>query len=292
MPTHRLRPTYTFTEDRLQALKQVVPEAFADGKIDWDVLHEILGEHVEDEDEAVERFGLFWPGKRLARRAAAMPPQGALHLAPGEGVNEETTRHVFIEGENLETLKLLRKAYAGKVKMIYIDPPYNTGSDFVYKDDYSEPVETYLRRTGQAGELGQLLTTNARSSGRYHSAWLDMMYPRILLARELLSDDGAIFVSIDDNEVQDLLMLMDEVLGSENHVATAIWEKVYSPRMDASGFSSDHDFLLIYAGGANFCPRQLPFTQNAKQFSEMEKGTGRRYRRRSLRKGNYSGKVG
>ncbi|NLE75135.1 MAG: site-specific DNA-methyltransferase, partial [Chloroflexi bacterium] len=123
MPIEKLTPSYTLTEDRLEALKQVLPEAFADGQIHWDTLREVLGEHLEDDAPTSERFGLFWPGKRQARRAAATPPEGALLPAPGEGVNEETTRHIFIEGENLEALKLLRKAYAGRVKMIYIDPP-------------------------------------------------------------------------------------------------------------------------------------------------------------------------
>ena len=160
MPHTRLRPTYTFDEDRLAQLRAVVPEAFADGKIDWDTLRDLLGDHLED--PAVEHFGLSWPGKHEARRLASQPSRGALVPVPGEGVNEDTTRNIFVEGENLEVLKLLLKSYAGRVKMIYIDPPYNTGNDFIYSDDFSEPLEAYLRRTGQADEEG-ILQSNPKS---------------------------------------------------------------------------------------------------------------------------------
>ncbi|MDW8277983.1 MAG: hypothetical protein RMJ85_08180, partial [Anaerolineales bacterium] len=186
MPPEKLRPSFSFTADRLRDLQQAVPEAFADGKIDWDALREALGEHLED--EAQEHFGLTWPGKREARRLAALPPQGTLAPAPGEGVDEETAPHLFIEADNLEALKLLQKSYAGRIKMIYIDPPYNTGNDFIYEDDYAEPLEAYLKRTGQIDEAGRKLTTNTRASGRFHSRWLSMMYPRLLLARQLLRD--------------------------------------------------------------------------------------------------------
>ncbi|MBC8446567.1 MAG: site-specific DNA-methyltransferase, partial [Chloroflexi bacterium] len=250
MPITRLTPQYCFTEDRLEQLKQVVPEAFADGLINWETLREILGDHLEDEDQQAERFGLFWPGKRVARRAAAMPPQGALRPAPGEGVNEGSTRHIFIEGENLEVLKLLRKAYAGRVKMIYIDPPYNTGKDFVYRDDYAEPVEAYLRRSGQMGEGGELLTTNPKTGGRYHSNWLNMMYPRLVLARELLREDGVIFVSIDDNEVHNLRQVMGEVFGQENFIACMPW-KGRGGRQASTFLAEIHEYVLVFACSSN-----------------------------------------
>jgi len=171
MSLSKLRPSFTFDSDRLRELAAVVPEAFADGQINWDTLREALGEHLEDETQ--EHFGLFWPGKREARRLASLPSKGTLVPQPGQGVDEDSTHNLFIEGDNLEVLKLLQKSYAGRVKMIYIDPPYNTGNDFVYPDDYSEPLETYLKRTGQADETGQLLTTNSRASGRFHSNWLN-----------------------------------------------------------------------------------------------------------------------
>ena len=245
MPIEKLRPSFTFDTDRLRELAAVVPEAFADGKINWDTLREALGETLEDETQ--EHFGLFWPGKREARRLASMPSKGTLVPQPGQGVGEDTTHNLFIEGDNLEVLKLLQKSYAGRVKLIYIDPPYNTGKDFVYPDDYSEPLEAYLNRTGQVDEAGQLLTTNSRASGRFHSSWLNMMYPRLLLARQLLKDDGSIFVSIDDNEIHNLREMMNEIFGEENFIATVIWQKKYTRSNDARWFSDNHDYILVYA---------------------------------------------
>jgi adenine-specific DNA-methyltransferase len=180
-------------------------------------LREALREYLEEESD--EHFGLSWPGKREARKLASMPSKGTLIPQPGEGVNEENTHNIFIESENLEVLKLIQKSYAGRIKMIYIDPPYNTGNDFVYSDDYSEPLEAYLKRTGQSDEAGKLLTTNSKVGGRYHSNWLNMMYPRLLLVRQLLSDQGAIFISIDDNELSELRKICDEIFGEENFVA-------------------------------------------------------------------------
>lgn len=246
MPISKLRPTFTFTEDRLRELQAVVPEAFADGKINWDTLREALGEALEDETK--EHFGLFWPGKREARGLAALPSKGTLIPQPGAGVDEDNTHNLFIEGDNLEVLKLLQKSYAGRVKMIYIDPPYNTGNDFVYPDDYSEPLDAYLERTGQVDESGQLLTTNSRASGRFHSNWMNMIYPRLLLARQLLSDDGLIFVSIDDTEAHHLRSLMDELFGEENFVANIAWEKRFTRSNNAKMFYSLKDTILLYKG--------------------------------------------
>jgi len=279
MPITKLVPQYTFTEDRLAQLKQVVPEAFADGKINWEALREILGEYLEDEDQPTERFGLFWPGKRLARRAAATPSEGTLVPAPGEGVDEDTTRNIFIEGENLEVLKLLRKAYAGKVKMIYIDPPYNTGNDFVYPDDYSEPVEAYLRRTGQTGEAGEMLTTNARTGGRFHSNWLNMMYPRLVLARDLLSDDGVIFVSIDDSESQHLRQILDELFGEENFQAVLFVQVRYPNKTlaERSDYQKLIEQVLVYSRNASlFAPRKPsePYPLHKFKWKVTEKAPG------------------
>jgi len=244
MTIEKLRPAFTFTEDRLRQLQQIVPEAFADGKINWEALRQALGEHLED--DAQEHFGLTWPGKREARRLAALPPQGTLVPAPGEGIDEATTHNLFIEGENLEVLKLLQKSYAGRVKLIYIDPPYNTGNDFVYEDDYSEPLEAYLKRTGQMDEAGRMLTTNPRASGRFHSRWLSMIYPRLLLARQLLREDGVIFVSIDDNEVHHLRLVMNEVFGEENFVVQIPWQSRLSVQNDTD-ISVNHEYIIAYA---------------------------------------------
>ncbi len=248
MPITKLTPenNYPYLEDRLKALEQAVPEAFADGKINWDTLREALGENLEDEGRD-EYFGLNWPGKREARRRAATPSRATLVPAPGDGVNEDTTKNLFIEGDNLEVLKLLQKSYAGKIKMIYIDPPYNTGNDFIYNDNFTDPLEAYLQYTGAKGESGELLTTNTRADGRFHSRWLNMMYPRLILARQLLREDGVMFISIDDNEVNHLKLLCDEVFGDGN-TEIMIWHKVG----DDSGrlkityrFRREHEYILV-----------------------------------------------
>lgn len=265
MPVTKLRPSFAFTEERLEQLKHVVPEAFADGKVNWDVLREVLGEHLEDEGPGVEHFGLFWPGKREAQRLAAMPSKGTLVPVPGEGVDEATTRNIFIEGENLEVLKIMDKSYAGQVKMIYIDPPYNTGNDFVYRDDYREPLESYLRMTGQTGDSGELLTTNPRTEGRFHSNWLSMMAPRILVARGLLEGSGSLWISIDDGELATLKLLCNELFGEENFVATFIWEK-RTTRENRRVFSFNHDYILCYAKDKDLfqaARHMLPLTEEA-----------------------------
>lgn len=284
MPIEKLRPAFTFTEDRLAELRAVLPEAFADGAVNWEALREALGAYLEDEGRDAEHFGLTWPGKRQARRLAAQPSKGTLIPAAGEGVDEATTRNLFIEGDNLEVLKLLQKSYAGRVKLIYIDPPYNTGSDFVYKDDYSEPLEEYLRKTAQVDEQGQIIVSAVKRTGRLHSKWLSMLYPRLVLARNLLSEDGIIFISIDDNELGNLILLMNEIFGEENFLANVIWEKVYSPRMDTEGFSVSHDYILIYGRSEQAIPYQEVFEQNARQFSFYDERKGKHYRRRSVRK--------
>jgi len=245
MPHERLRPSFAFTAERIEELRRVVPEAFADGKVNWTALREALGDWAEDEGETTEHFGLTWPGKREARRMAALPSQGTLVPMPGQGINEETTRNIFIEGDNLEVLKLLRKSYVGRVKMIYVDPPYNTGNDFIYEDDFKEPIETYLRRTGQLGEDDKPLSTNTRADGRFHSKWLSMMYPRLRLVRSLLKDDGVVFVSIDDVELSNLIAVLNEVFGEENRVGVVCWKNVTDN--NPTLIVKDNEFILCYA---------------------------------------------
>jgi len=240
-----------------------------------------MGEHLEDEES--ERFGLFWPGKREARRLASMPSKGTLVPAPGEGVNEDSTRNIFIEGENLEVLKLLQKSYAGRVKMIYIDPPYNTGNDFVYSDDYAEPLDTYLRRGGQFGEQGELLTTNTRASGRYHSNWLSMMHPRLIIARELVGEDGVIFVSIDDNEFPRLRLLLDEVFGEENFAAQITVQTNPKGRVLQSHFAQSHDYLLVYAKNSEYADFSLKKTDEEVATDYPDSDGAGRYRLLELR---------
>ncbi|HEV3440109.1 MAG TPA: site-specific DNA-methyltransferase, partial [Gemmata sp.] len=249
------------TAERIAALRALFPDAMAEGRIDFDKLRSALGDAVS---AGPERFTFSWAGRSDAAAMLQTPSRATLIPKPKESVNWDTTRNLFIEGDNLEVLKLLYKAYAGKVKLIYIDPPYNTGNDFVYPDDFSDPLAVYLKLTGQTDETGKLLTSNPETSGRYHSAWLSMMYPRLFLARQLLRDDGVIFVSIDDNEVHHLRLLMNEVFGEENFVATVLWQKVYSPKNSAKHFSEDHDYILVYARDAEpWRPTLLPRSEEA-----------------------------
>jgi adenine-specific DNA-methyltransferase len=213
MPAN-LGPSHDAQEDALQRLAVAFPEAITDGKVDLERLKQALGEHVET---GRERYGLTWPGKAEAIKAAQRPSLGTLRPKAGEGINEESTGNLIIEGDNLEVLKLLQKAYLGKIKMIYIDPPYNTGNDFVYEDNFADPLAGYLEQTGQTVD-GKRLSTNTETAGRYHSNWLSMMHPRLTLARNLLREDGVIFISIDDNEVANLSQLCSEIFGEENLV--------------------------------------------------------------------------
>ena len=246
-------------EPRIEMLAKLFPEAVKDGKLDVDSLRAALGDVAE---QRPERFGLTWPGKGDAIRMAQRRAEGTLVPMKDESIEWETTKNVIIEGENLEVLKLLQRSYHGKVKLIYIDPPYNTGKDFVYPDNFREPLEEYLRYSGQAGENGGRLRANAETGGRYHSAWLSMMWPRLHLARSLLREDGAIFITIDDVEAPRLRMLLDEIFGEENFVATVIWEKVYSPKNTARHLSVDHDYVLVYARDAELWrPNALPRTE-------------------------------
>lgn len=247
MPVQKLQPSFNLEQDRIEMLKQLIPEAVSDGKIDWDVLKEALGEHLEDEGAEVEHFGLSWAGKREARRLASIPSKGTLVPVLGEGIDEDTTGNIFIEGDNLEVLKLLQKSYAGRVKLIYIDPPYNTGNDFIYKDDFSEPTDQYLKKIGQADEEGNLLTSNPKSSGRFHSNWLSMMYPRLRLARNLLNDEGIIFVSSDDNESHHLKLLMNEIFGEENFIGVFVWLSKKGGGSDSGSVVRDQEYITCYA---------------------------------------------
>jgi len=238
-------------EEKIEQLKLITPEAFADGKINFDTLKEIFGENLEEEKG--EHFGLFWPGKREARRLAVMPSKGTLVPCHGEGINEDNTNNIFIEGDNLEVLKILQKSYTGKIKMIYIDPPYNTGNDFIYDDNYSEPLEDYLQRTGQLDGEYRPLTTNTMADGRYHSKWLSMIYPRLRLARNLLQDDGVIFVSIDDNEVHNLRQIMNEIYGEENFIGEIVWKKRYQGAKEKY-LVILHEYILFYSKNKEILP--------------------------------------
>lgn len=231
-----------FRTELAARLAELVPEAVADGKIDARKLAELLGDDAADESE---RFGLFWPGKKRALRAAQAPTSATLKPDFANSKDWDTTQNVFIEGDNLEVLKILQRHYHNKVKLIYIDPPYNTGKDFVYPDNFTEGLETYLEWTRQVNEEGKKVSTNSETEGRYHSNWLNMMYPRLKLARNLLTDDGVILVSIDDHEQDNLKKLCNEIFGESNFIAAFIWEK--GRKNDAKLVSVGHEYILVYA---------------------------------------------
>ena len=238
-----LSSTPDFKQEVTADLLFLIPEAFADGKLDIEKLKELLG---EDAIEERERFGLFWPGKRRALRAAQEATSATLRPDQENSLNWDQTRNVFIEGDNLEVLKILQKHYHGKVKVIYIDPPYNTGKDFVYPDNFKEGLDTYLEWSKQVNEVGLKLSSNTESEGRFHSNWLNMMYPRLKLSRNLLAEDGLIFVSIDDHESAHLRKLLDEIYGENNFVASICHKSRGSVSNDKI-ISPNHNNLLVYA---------------------------------------------
>ncbi|MGV9185213.1 site-specific DNA-methyltransferase [Arcanobacterium canis] len=235
--------TPDFTTDAAAKLAELFPEIVADGKINLDTLKTILSADVE---EGRERFGLTWPGKAQAIRTAQVPTTATLAPDKENSLNWDTTQNVFIEGDNLEVLKVLQKHYYGQIKMIYIDPPYNTGNDFVYTDNFTDSIGNYLEITGQADGGGRL-STNSESAGRFHSNWLNMMYPRLKLARNLLDDDGIIFISIDDSEVANLRLILDEIFGEANFIENYIWESNFRPDNSSRVERENAQHILCYA---------------------------------------------
>lgn len=239
-------------QDNIEKLKEIFPEIFTEEKIDFEVLKQLLGEKIETDKE---RYSFTWKGKTEARQVAQDTSTGTLRPYKKDSKDWDNTENLYIEGDNLEILKLLQKSYHGKIKMIYIDPPYNTGKDFVYKDNFKNNLKNYLEITGQLGEEGQRLSTNSDSSGRYHSDWLNMMYPRLKLARNLLTDDGVIFISIDDNEVENLKKLCDEIFGENNFIANII--RKTGAGSAATNSDSElrkvNDFILLYTKSKDIC---------------------------------------
>jgi adenine-specific DNA-methyltransferase len=253
-------PGPDFIAERNEQLRRLFPEAFAEGRVDFDKLRAALGGGA---DERPERYSFTWAGKRQAICELQKPTWGTLVPCREESVNFDTTQNLFIEGENLEVLKLLYKSYFGRVKLIYIDPPYNTGNDFVYPDDFADPKDAYLRITGQKDAEGNLLTSNPETSGRFHSAWLSMMYPRLFLARQLLRDDGVIFVTIDDVEIHNLRLLMNEIFGEENFITQIEWQKRYTRSNNTDNFTSVIDHVLVYSRSIGFKPNLLERDEEA-----------------------------
>ncbi len=222
----------------IDKLRAVFPECFAEGKLDIDKLLSLCGEYIDND---FEKYRFEWKGKAECRKLAQKRSAGTLRPCLEGSVNWDSTQNLYIEGDNLEVLKLLQTTYYRKVKMIYIDPPYNTGNDFVYADDFADPISRYKEITQQTTK------SNPETMGRFHTNWLNMIYPRLRLAANLLRDDGVIFISIDDHEVTNLRKLCDEVFGEENFVAELIWERAYSPKNDAKYISNSHDYVLMYA---------------------------------------------
>ncbi len=254
-------------QEKIDALRQVLPEVFTEGKIDWEKLQIALGAEI---NFANERYVLNWAGKSDAFRLMQQPTTKTLMPVRDESVNFDDTQNIFIEGDNLEVLKILQKSYFGKVKMIYIDPPYNTGNDsFIYSDRFSETKAEYQKRIGDKDDKGYVTSEgifrkNSRENGQYHSNWLNMMMPRLFLARNLLRDDGVIFISIDDNEVHNLRLLMNEIFGEENFVCQFVWQRAFSPKNDAKFVSNSHDYILMYSKQIDiFEIGRLPRTEKA-----------------------------
>lgn len=248
-PTDPLAKSPELAAENIAKLRTLFPELVtesADGiAINTDVLKQLVGDAtVTDADE---KYGLNWHGKRRARQLALTPSTGTLRPAPEDSVDWDTTQNIMIEGDNLEVLKLLQKSYAGKVKLIYIDPPYNTGKDFVYPDNFQDNIKNYLELTGQTGEDGKKLATNTESSGRFHTDWLNMMYPRLTLAKSLLAPDGLMFISINDKEFHSLRFICDDIFGEENFVETYIWNSTFRPDNSSAIYRKNAEYLVCFA---------------------------------------------
>ncbi|MGJ8525085.1 DNA methylase [Halomonadaceae bacterium LMG 33818] len=242
--------------ENISKLKELFPEAFTEGKVDFDALKEVLGDYVDGREE---RYSFTWNGKRKARMLAQTPSTGTLRPCKEESVDWDTTQNLFIEGDNLEVLKLLQKSYYKKVKMIYIDPPYNTGKDFVYKDNFKDNIKNYKEITGQVDGEGRNLSSNPETSGRYHTDWLNMIYPRLKLARNLLTEDGIIFISIDDNEQSNLKHICDEIFGSENRLSTQHIQVRYANKTlnEKNDWQPVMEYIFVYAKNADvFIPQK------------------------------------
>lgn len=258
-------------QDNISRIVELFPECITEVSnqmggvkraVDFDKLRQLLSSDIVEGNE--ERYQFTWPDKRKAILAANAPISATLRPCPEESVNFDTTQNLYIEGDNLDVLKCLKETYLHKVKMIYIDPPYNTGNDFVYEDDFAESAAEYLANSGQFDEQGNRLVTNTESNGRFHTDWLNMIYPRLKVARDLLTEDGVIFISIDDNEVENLKKVCDEVFGESNFVAQLVWERAFAPKNDAKYVSNSHDYILMFSKNLdNFVIGRLPRTEEA-----------------------------
>ena len=261
------RETPDLTQENIVKIAALFPDVVTEATdangnvrlaIDFDALRDDLSGEVVDGPR--ERYQFTWPGKREAKLEARRPTKKTMRPCPEKSKGWDTTENIYIEGDNLEALKIMRETYAGKVKLIYIDPPYNTGHDFVYDDDFSKTRAEYDAESGDYDEEGGRLVANLESNGRFHSDWCSMMYPRLMLARDLLGDDGAIFISIDDNESKNLRAICDEVFGAACFVGDIAWQKTYSPRNDSKGIPSEVEHILSYSKSPEWVPGRLPRT--------------------------------
>lgn len=261
------------TEENLKAMQQLFPEAFEEGKIDFDVLRQLLGDFVDD---AQERYSFKWNGKGKALRLSQTPSMGTLRPCKEESKDWDNTENLYIEGDNLEVLKLLQKSYYGKVKMIYIDPPYNTGGDFVYKDNFRDNIQNYKEVTGQIDGEGNKIDTNTESNGRFHTDWLNMMYPRLRLARNLLTADGVIFISIDDNEQENVRQICNELFGETNFVGCLILQTATDNNLHQ--INTEHEYILCYSRNKNILEPWYAKSEKAaliqKQYSLLKEKYG------------------
>ena len=258
-------------QDNISRIAELFPECITEVKtqrgrikrsVDFDKLRQLLSSDIVEGNE--ERYQFTWPDKRKAILAANAPINATLRPCPEESVNFDTTQNLYIEGDNLDVLKCLKETYLHKVKMIYIDPPYNTGNDFVYEDDFAESAAEYLANSGQFDEQGNRLVTNTESNGRFHTDWLNMIYPRLKVARDLLTEDGVIFISIDDHEVENLKKICNEIFGEQNFIAQLVWERAFAPKNDAKFVSNSHDYILMFSKNINnFEIGRLPRTEEA-----------------------------
>ncbi|KHF31029.1 putative methyltransferase [Anoxybacillus sp. BCO1] len=261
-------------QTNIEALKKLFPEVVTEGKIDFEKLKLILGEEIEKRNE---RYEFTWHGKTQAMKLAQTPSTGTLRPDKQSSKNWDTTENLYIEGDNLEVLKLLQKSYFGKIKMIYIDPPYNTGKDFVYKDDFRDNIKNYKEMTQQTTKA------NTETNGRYHTDWLNMMYPRLKLARNLLREDGVIFISIDDHEMANLKKICDEIFGEENFIGNFIWRKKYGGGQAETHFVTEHEYIVVYRKGYGFTWKDKQITVSEKEFNKIDEN-GRRFKTIKLAK--------
>lgn len=271
------------SEAVLSALTSLLPGVFQDGVLDVQRIAELTGLEVAGNKNGVERFGLMWAGKSKAVEALQAPSMASLVPDVENSINWDTAQNVFIEGDNLEVLKLLQKAYNDQVKLVYIDPPYNTGNDFVYNDDFSQPLKHYLEVTGQVDSEGNRLVANTEVSGRKHSNWLNMMYPRLVLARNLMSDDGLLAVSIDENEVSNLVSMLDEIFGAECRIAVVAVVNNLKGRSDSEYIATAHEYLLLYTR-SKFKTLGLPLPDGIQETYKLTDSDGLSYRLLPLRK--------